>query len=279
MAEPTSTATGEPQPAGADLEELLALAVSLAARAARLLVDGLGHDRRDVSTKSTATDLVTEMDRAAERLVVDGLLDARPDDTVVGEEGADRGGSSGVRWLVDPIDGTTNYVYGLPGFSVSLAAQVSGRTVVGVVHDPLHGDVFTAARGRGSWRNDHRLSLGPGPELATALVATGFSYAADRRARQAEVLTRVLPAVRDIRRGGAASVDLCWVACGRVDAYYEKGLQAWDHAAGVLIAEEAGARTGDLAGGPASSAFVLAARPGLFDPLQALLTAAGAAHA
>ncbi len=272
-------ATGEHLPGGTDPDELLALAVALAARAAHLLVDGLAHGRRDLTTKSSATDLVTDMDRAAEQLVVEGLLDARPHDTVVGEEGADRGGTSGVRWLIDPIDGTTNYVYGLPGFSVSLAAQVDGRTIVGVVHDPLHRDVFTAARGRGAWRNGHRLALGPGPELATALVATGFSYSADRRARQAEVLTRVLPAVRDIRRGGAASVDLCWVACGRVDAFYEKGLQAWDHAAGVLIAEEAGARTGDLAGGPASSAFVLAARLGLFEPLQALLTAAGAADA
>lgn len=257
-------------------DELADLARRVAADAAALLLSRLDQVRTEVSTKSSATDLVTEVDRAAEERIVGSLLAARPDDTVLGEEGASSQGTSGVRWLVDPIDGTTNYVYGIPGFAVSVAAEVDDRVVAGVVHDPLHGEVYTAVRGGGARCNDQPISVRAGSSLATALVGTGFSYTPERRSRQAGVLTRALPRIRDIRRAGAASIDLCWVARGRLDAYYEVGLQPWDLAAGVLVAEEGGARTGDLDGGPASGRFTLAASPHLFEPLRSLLRDAGA---
>jgi myo-inositol-1(or 4)-monophosphatase len=261
------------------LDELLVLAERMAVEAASLLVAGLEVARTEVSTKTTGTDMVTEMDRASEALIVDAIRAARPGDGILGEEGAEHPTTTGVRWVIDPIDGTTNYLFGFPGFAVSVAAEIDGASAVGVVHDPLHRDVFTAVRGRGAWRNGARLQLKPWSDLPTALVATGFAYAPDRRARQADVLRQVLPRVRDIRRMGAASVDLCSVACGRVDAYYERGLGPWDLAAGALIAAEAGAQLGDLDGGPASGDFVLATRPGLFEPLRRLLAESGARDA
>jgi myo-inositol-1(or 4)-monophosphatase len=261
------------------LDELLEVATRLAADAAALLLDGLDRPRTDVGTKSSRTDMVTEVDRASEQLIVSGLRAARPDDAVLGEEGTSASGTTGVRWVIDPLDGTTNYLYSLPGFAVSIAAEVDGVRSVGVVHDPLHGDVFTAALGRGARRNGDIVRVRDEADLRTALVATGFAYDPERRRRQAGVLTEVLPSVRDIRRGGAAAVDLCSVACGRMDAYYEKGLGPWDLAAGALVASEAGAVVGDLTGGPPSPSFVLAAGPRLFEPLRALLDRAGAASA
>lgn len=266
-------------PPGALLDELGALATSAATEAAALLVDGLGRRRTEVSTKSSGTDMVTEMDRASEAHLVARIRATRPDDALLGEEGADVGGTSGVRWVLDPIDGTTNYLYGHPGFAVSVAAELDGAAVAGTVVDPLHGDVFTAVRGRGAYRNGQRIRVSAKSELATALVATGFAYDATRRRRQAAVLGALIERVRDVRRMGAASVDLCSVACGRVDAYYEKGLGPWDIAAGALIAEEAGARLGDLDDGPASGLFVVATSPGLYDVLRHLLRTLGAADA
>lgn len=268
---------GAVPPADAVLaDELLAVATDVAARAAAVLADGHRREALAVDTKSTGTDMVTEVDRAAERLIADLLRHARPHDAIVGEEGTDTGGTSGVRWVVDPIDGTTNYLYRHPGFSVSVAAEVDGATAVGVVHVPSLGEVFTAVAGRGSWCNGTRLRCSAERRMDRALVATGFSYDPQRRRLQAGVLTRVLPAIRDIRRMGAASVDLCSVACGRVDAYYERGLQPWDYAAGALVATEAGAVVSDGAGGPGSPAFVVAANPWLHDPLAALLDECGA---
>lgn len=275
-----SPATDRPALAG-----LAELAADLATAAAALLVEGLDRTRRSVETKSSATDLVTDMDRLSERTIVEGILARRPHDSILGEEGSDRLGTSGVRWIIDPIDGTTNYVYGHPGFAVSIAAEWTdpatgtAEVVVGAVADPLHGDVFTAALGGGARRNGSPIRCSAEVDLGRALVATGFSYESLRRARQARVLTDLLPDVRDIRRMGAASVDLCSVACGRVDAYYEKGLAPWDFAAGALVAREAGARIGDLDGGAPSGAFALAAAPDLFDPLAERLRAAGAADA
>jgi myo-inositol-1(or 4)-monophosphatase len=262
-----------------DLDELLDVAVAAAADAAALLVEGMLLARTDISTKTTLTDMVTEIDRASEELIVGRLLGARPDDGILAEEGATAVGTSGVRWIVDPLDGTTNYLYGHPGFAVSIAAEVDGAVAVGVVHDPLHDDVFTARRHHGAHRNGQPIVVADTVALDTALVATGFSYDAGRRALQAAVLTEVLPAVRDIRRMGAASVDLCWTACGRVDAFYERGLAPWDLAAGSLIAVEAGAVVGDLDDGPPSAEFVLAAPPALFGTLRDILAAAGAGTA
>lgn len=252
-------------------DELLALATRLAAEAANLLVNGLGNARSEVGTKTSDTDMVTDMDRASEVLIAEGILAARPADGIVGEEGADHAGSSGVCWIIDPIDGTTNYLYGLPGFAVSIAVEVDGVTAAGVVHDPLHDDVFSATRGGGARRNGEPISVSGKRDLPTALVATGFAYSPETRLRQARVLEEVLPRVRDVRRAGAASVDLCSVACGRLDAYYESGLARWDLAAGALIASEAGATLGDLMGGPPSATFTLAANPALFAPMRDLL--------
>jgi myo-inositol-1(or 4)-monophosphatase len=179
-----------------------------------------------------------------------------------------------VVWVIDPIDGTTNFVYGYPGYNVSVAAQVDGETVAGVVVDVVHDEVFAAAAGAGATRDGHPIRCNDAADLTTALVATGFGYRPEQRARQAQVLTTVLPAVRDIRRGGAAAVDLCWVGCGRVDGYYEEGLKAWDLAAGGLVAAEAGAVVAGIPGSDGAPPLTVAAPPGLFAALRALVAGA-----
>jgi myo-inositol-1(or 4)-monophosphatase len=253
------------------------LAERLAATTAELIHEGRNRGIVDVDTKSTGTDMVTEYDRAAEAQIVGELRRLRPDDAIVGEEGTDRAGSSGVSWLIDPIDGTTNFLYGLPGYAVSIAAVDEQGPLVGAVAVPTFGEVFTAERGRGAWCNGELLRCSDQNVLAESLVATGFSYVAERRARQAQVLQEVLPRVRDIRRFGAAAVDLCHVGAGRVDGYYENGLNPWDSAAGALVASEAGAVLGGLDGGPPRPEALVAAAPGIFVALQALLVRAGAA--
>jgi myo-inositol-1(or 4)-monophosphatase len=259
--------------------ELVLLARRAATDAAALLVAGLHRDRTVVETKTTGTDMVTEMDRAAERHIVDSIRAARPRDGVVGEEGTADAGTTGVEWIVDPIDGTTNYLYGHPGFAVSIAVACDHDVVAAAVVDPLHDDVFTATKGGGAFRNDDPITASGQTRLGQTLVATGFSYESARRRRQAGVLAQILPVVRDVRRMGAAAVDLCSVACGRVDAFYEKGLALWDYSAGALIAREAGATVGDLDGGEPSSQFVLAAAPAIFDELRGRLREAGAGEA
>jgi len=195
----------------------------------------------DVSaTKSTVTDLVTEVDCWAEERIVARILDARPDDAVLAEEGAGVAGTSGVRWLVDPIDGTTNFVYGHPGFSVSIGVEVDNRPVAGVVVDPLLGDEFCAAHGQGTTRNGRPVWVSSVGNPAAALVATGFAYNSERRRLQAEALATILPRVRDVRRVGGAALDLASVSCGRVDAYFEWGLSPWDCSAGSVLVTEAG---------------------------------------
>lgn len=261
-----------------DPRELLSLARSLAAQAIGLQLVRLERTRTEIETKSSSTDMVTEVDRACERLIVDGILAARPDDGILGEEGADVDGSSGYRWVVDPIDGTTNYMYGHPGFAASIAVEHAGRSIVAVVHDPLHDDVFEAIRGGGAFRNGRPIAASATTDPALALVATGFGYEASRRRAQGAVIARLVGEIRDIRRMGAAAVDLCSVACGRVDAFYERGLNSWDLAAGSLIASEAGARLGAIDGGEERPGSVLAAPPALFEALRELLVAAGAAE-
>lgn len=263
----------------ADPHELLALAVGLADRAADLLTDGLARSRVVLRTKSTLTDLVTDYDGRCEKLIVDGLLAARPDDGVLGEEGSERPGTSGVRWIIDPLDGTTNYLYGFPAFAVSIAVEVDDTVVAGVVHDVARQERFTATLGGGAHLDGRLIETNLDPDLSTALVGTGFSYDPARRGRQAEVVSRILPLVRDLRRAGAAAIDLCSVAAGRLDAFYERGLNEWDYAGGALIALEAGAWVGDLDGGPPSPGFTLAAGPPLFEPLRLLLEGAGARDA
>jgi myo-inositol-1(or 4)-monophosphatase len=259
--------------------ELLEVAWTAARAAGDLLMAGRSASLV-VTTKSTRTDVVTQMDTAAEELVVGTILASRPDDGLLGEEGADRPGRTGVRWVVDPLDGTVNYLYGLPGWAVSVAAEVDGITEVGVVDIPMYGETFVAVRGAGAVvvRSGVVRSPVPGspPSLAQSLVATGFGYARERRAAQARSLADVLPEVRDIRRAGAAAVDLCWAADGRVDCYYERGLNPWDLAAGLLVATEAGLAAGGPPGMPASGELVWLAPHDLAEEFSALLARAGA---
>jgi myo-inositol-1(or 4)-monophosphatase len=286
--------------AGPDARELLRMAVDAAAEAGRLLASWRGDGRPEVvQTKSSPTDVVTEMDRRSEALITGRIRAVRPGDTVLGEEGGQTAGeqtagdqaageqgsgavgSGQVRWVIDPLDGTVNYLYGLRDWAVSIAAEVDGTVVAGVVEVPRAGERFTAIAGQGAWLHRDGAPGAPGSEtalrcnsgvpLGQALVGTGFGYDAGRRQVQGEVVAALLPHVRDIRRGGSAAVDLCSVAAGRLDAYYERGLHAWDHAAGGLVAREAGARVGGLAGRPEGSSMTVAASPELYRQLDTFL--------
>jgi fructose-1,6-bisphosphatase/inositol monophosphatase family enzyme len=261
-----------PEPAA-----LAELARSVAAEAAGLLLTRHGTPKV-VQTKSSPTDVVTEMDRAAEELIRRQILAARPGDAILGEEGGQTG-SGAVRWIVDPLDGTVNYLYGLPDWSVSIAAEAAGTVVAGVVCAPLRRATYTATLGGGAWLESgwraepQRLTCNAEVQLQDALVATGFAYRASQRAGQGTVVGGLLPRIRDIRRNGSAALDLCSVAEGRVDAYYEQGVHAWDVAAGSLIACEAGAMVAGLHGNGAAEEMTIAAGPQLFAELHDALAA------
>ncbi|MGC8627545.1 MAG: inositol monophosphatase family protein [Acidimicrobiales bacterium] len=256
-----------PEPPDELLSELKELAVSVAVGAAHVLVQYSASDLSDVRTKSSPTDLVSEADRASETYITSALRQARPDDSLLAEEGTRREGKSGIRWVADPLDGTTNFFFGVPAYSVSLAAQWHGKTVVGAVVDPSRQETWAAVIGRGAQCNGKPCRVASGRStLATALVATGFSYRPERRAVQAAVLAELLPVVRDIRRFGSAAIDLCWVAAGRYDAYYESWLNDWDWAAGQLICQEAGGSVSML-----SQRTLVASTPEIHDDLSAAL--------
>jgi len=227
------------------------------------------------TTKSSPTDPVTAADRAAEALIVDSIIQDRPDDSIVGEEGANRAGSSEVSWHIDPIDGTTNYLYGYPAFAVSVAAEIGDAIVAGAVLNASTGDLFSACRGEPAICNDEPIRVTQKAELSSALIATGFSYLPERRAIQAEVLGQLLPAIRDMRRGGSAALDLCSVASGQVDAYFESGLNKWDYAAGWIIVEQAGGVCSGLNDPVPSPAFALASGPELHNKLRDKLVESG----
>ncbi|MFC9915078.1 inositol monophosphatase family protein [Streptomyces sp. NPDC059862] len=263
--------------------DLLQLAREAARRAGELLRDGRPADLAVAATKSSPIDVVTEMDIAAEKLITDLISGHRPDDGFLGEEGASSEGSSGIRWVIDPLDGTVNYLYGLPTWAVSIAAEQDGETVVGVVAAPMRGETYGAICGGGAWATgawdgERVLACRPAPPLDQALVSTGFNYVTEVRTHQADVARRLIPLLRDIRRSGSAAVDLCDVAAGRLDGYYERGLNAWDFAAGDLIAREAGALTGGRPGERPSRDLTVAGTPGVFEPLQRLLEDFGAWH-
>jgi len=272
-----------------DPEELLRIAMGAAREAGRLLASWRGHERPEViDTKSSPTDVVTEMDRRSEALITDWVRAVRPGDTVLGEEGGQTqgghdvhaaGDQARVRWVVDPLDGTVNYLYGLRDWAVSIAAEVDGTILAGVVAVPRFGETFTAVAGQGAWLHRDgdrdpavRLRCNSGVALGQALVGTGFGYDSARRRVQGEVVAALLPHVRDIRRGGSAAVDLCSVAAGRMDAFFERGLNYWDYAAGGLIAREAGALVGGLNGKAESTSMTVAAGPELFGELGAFLS-------
>jgi myo-inositol-1(or 4)-monophosphatase len=217
-----------------------------------------------VDVKSSATDMVSAADRDAEALIRTGLTTARPEDGLVGEEGSRRESASGRHWVVDPLDGTTNFLYGLPQWAVSIALEGS----LGVVFDPVRDELFAAVRGSGASLNGDPVRMPAPPDLSTALIATGFGYDAERRNKQGAVIGRVLPRIRDVRRAGAAALDLCWLAAGRLDGYYERGLQAWDWAAARIIVQEAGGAVADLEPEPHGLA---AAHPELLPQLLDLL--------
>lgn len=260
----------------ADPDELRLVARRIAVTAAELVRTRRRADF-GVTTKSTSTDMVTDVDRASDALIRELLSDARPDDGIVTEEDAVVDGTTGIVWHADPIDGTTNFVYDHSPYTVSIAATVDGKPIAGAVVEVRTDDRYDAALGRGAARNDVDLRLLAPPPLERALVATGFGYDPERRRRQAAVVATVIGDLRDVRRLGAASFDLCGVAAQRVDAYYEMGLGSWDIAAGWLIAAEAGATVEHLAGGPArlDGSAVIAAHPDLVAPLRDLLMSAG----
>ncbi|MEI4271472.1 inositol monophosphatase family protein [Klenkia sp. LSe6-5] len=256
-------------------DELLTLALTTAEPAADLVRAGRSGAADHVDTKSNPVDVVTAVDRASEQLVVARLLGARPDDGVLGEEGTSRTGTSGVRWVVDPIDGTVNFLYGLDSFAVCIAAEVEGTTEVGVVVDVAAGETFAAVRGRGAWSTRDGvttpLQASAPVSVAQTLVATGFAYDAGIRGRQGRVLAGLLPLVRDVRRFGSAAVELCLAAAGRVDAYYQLDLKPWDWTAAALVAAEAGLVVRVSEGHGVGDPLVQAFPPGVADELDALL--------
>jgi myo-inositol-1(or 4)-monophosphatase len=223
-----------------DAQSLVELAVHVARAAGELIVRLRTEGVEVTGTKSSPIDIVTEADRACERLVRERLLGARPDDGIVGEEGSASAGTSGVVWIVDPIDGTVNYLYGLPHFAVSIAAELRGEVVAAVVLAPVLGLEYVASSGSGATCNGREIHPRDVPPMAERLVATGFSYERPARSRQASYIARLLPQIRDIRRLGSCALDVCGVAAGTVDAYVEEGAHIWDHAAAGLIASEAG---------------------------------------
>lgn len=249
------------------------IAVEAGELAARMRREGV----EIAASKSTDIDIVTYGDQATEEFIRARLQDARPHDGFLGEEGGAQAGASGLTWVIDPIDGTVNYLYGIPAYGVSIALvegdpdPSSWRTLVGVVNNPENGEIYSAAAGEGSYLGETRLHLRAVTSLHQSLLGTGFGYSSEMRARQARILATVLPRVRDIRRMGACSLDLCSLAAGRLDLYYEIGLKPWDYAAGALIAREAGARIGGIKNNPEGQDLLIAAHPELFGEIEQLL--------
>jgi len=262
--------------------ELLAVARAIALEAGELIFEARRGAVEVADVKSSSVDVVTQVDRDAESLIRGRLAELRPGDGFLGEESGGGSGTSGLTWVVDPIDGTVNFLYGIPHYAVSIAVvegdadPQSWRALAGVVVNPATGEVFSAAAGAGAHLGEHPIRVANTVSLDQALVATGFAYRAETRAEQGAAIARLLPRVRDIRRMGTASLDLCAVACGRVNAYYERTLSPWDHAAGALIAEEAGARLTGLPGSRADHRFLLAAHPQMATALASVLAEVGA---
>lgn len=285
---------GAPTPALLPYPSDLAEIAGLLARRVGERIRSLRDAGVDVAaTKSSHTDVVTAADREAERMLVAGLLELRPDDGILGEEGADTPGTSGVTWVIDPIDGTVNYLYQLPAYAVSVAATVADasapaagsgnthdgrRAIAGAVYAPVTDELYVAWEGGGATLNGAPISVSPEDDLSRALVGTGFGYTVERRTEQANVARHLIPQIRDLRRMGSASIDLCMIAAGRLDAYYERGLQPWDYAAGVLIAREAGAEVlgRDAASLPGEPMLIAGPRP-LAGALRAAVAQAYAA--
>jgi len=257
-----------------DPDELLALATEVAYEAGSALREAFGRRAEgelEISAKSTPTDLVSAADVSTERLIRSRLAAARPDDAIMGEEHDDHPGTSGLRWVVDPLDGTVNFLFGIPQWCVSIACEDGDGTVAGVIFDPLRGETWAATREGPATLDGSELRGSQQADLAPALVATGFGYDAGVRESQARVIARLLPQVRDVRRLGAAALDLAWTAAGRYDAYFERGVKPWDIAAGVLICTRAGLAVRALEPAPPAEAGILAAPPALVDELLGIV--------
>jgi len=257
--------------------ELLDIARTVALEAGELIARRRREGVEVADRKSSSVDVVTFADRESEQFIQSRIAELRPRDGFFGEEGADSSSQSGLTWIVDPIDGTVNYLYDIPQYAVSIAV-VDGDTnpaswtqLAAAVNNPVLGELYSAATGQGAFLGESLLQVNNETNLAHALVATGFSYTSAERAEQAAIVHRVLPEVRDMRRAGAASLDLCHVASGRLDGYWERGTKPWDFAAGTLIVREAGGVVGGLGGAPFGNDMVLATNAALFAPLEALI--------
>jgi myo-inositol-1(or 4)-monophosphatase len=261
--------------------ELLDLARSVAREAAELVARRRAEGVQVAASKSTVVDIVTDADREAESLIRGRLAAARPDDGFFGEESGAEGGASGLTWLVDPIDGTVNYLYGIPHYAVSIAVvegdpdPLTWRGIAGCVINPAIGEEFTGLAGAGAWLGEHPLRVEEPESLAVSLINTGFAYDATVRGEQGRIVAELLAQVRDIRRLGTASLDLCFVAAGRANAYFERTLSPWDHAAGAIIAREAGAVVKGRGDAAPSRDLILAAPPRLAAQLEPILLALG----
>jgi myo-inositol-1(or 4)-monophosphatase len=252
--------------------ELRDFAGEIARGAGEILRTFAQHARTTIDTKSSSVDLVTDADRASETFLVDAIRNRRPDDGILGEEGTNDLSKTGITWIIDPLDGTTNFVYSIPMYSVSVGVTMDGAPIAGAVYNPILDELYSASTGGGAFLNGIRLRSNTVRQLETALVATGFSYESATRGRQGEITAQLIPHIRDIRRAGSAALDLCNVASGRVDAYFEHSVKPWDVTAGVVIANEAGARATGLDGGVPHVDILAAATPELYDLLLPHLT-------
>lgn len=252
----------------ADLRDI---AVSLAREAGDMALHGRKNGTLTLHTKSSPVDMVTQYDKASEDMITAGLAKLRPHDAIVGEEGASTAGTSGITWHIDPIDGTTNFMYDLPTWAVSIGAVDEHGPLAGAVYAPALGEMFSAARGNGAHVNHTPLAVRRCEDVSQALIATGFSYNVSGRAPHAQRVARMLMTVRDVRRMGAAAIDLCFVAAGRIDAYFEEGLNSWDLVAGQLIATEAGAFVTNFHGDAVVPEQVLACSPELHPHMVRLI--------
>lgn len=255
-------------------QELRDIAVTVARSAGDMALAGRKQGDVAASTKSSPTDLVTEYDKASEQLIINSLQSLRPQDGLVGEEGANKPSESGITWHIDPIDGTTNFFFDVPAWAVSVGASDEHGPIAGAVYIPALGEMFSGARDGGATLNDAPIHVRKNSRLQDALVGTGFAYDPQKRIAHAQVLAHIMGNIRDIRRFGAAAIDLCFVACGRYDAYFERGLHSWDLVAGHVIASEAGAILTDFSGNTVTPAEVLCSQPGVHKELQALIASA-----
>jgi myo-inositol-1(or 4)-monophosphatase len=247
------------------------VAEAIAREAGHQLREAFAGPLVNVTAKSSPTDLVSEADHAAERLIRDRLASARPGDGFLGEEGGDAAGTTGLRWVVDPLDGTINFLFRIPQWAVSIACEDASGTLAGVIYDPMRDELWSAERDEAALLDGRPIAASTRTDLATALIATGFGYDAEIRRYQAEVVAGLIPSVRDIRRLGSAALDLAWTAAGRYDAYFERGLNHWDLAAGELLCTRAGLVVRELEARPPAGTGVLVAPEALVDPLEVLV--------